>query len=419
MSTNPSSARMRVVIIAPSGVGVIGGQEVESALLFRHWHGDPEVDVAFLPNNPASPIWLRKFEQIRYLRTVVRLPIFLWSVWRAASRANALHAFSASYGSFVLNCVPIWLISKLRGKAFVLNYHTARDWKRFASSRLAQSVLRRTERIVVPSPFLAAKFEEIGFPTCVVPNIIDEARFKYRPRNPLRPAAICTRNLGPDYGIEVVIEAFAIVLRHQPSATLYLIGDGPLRNKLESLVQALGLSGHVQFCGAMPNEKVAEWYERADIFVNASFLDNSPLSILEAMSSGVPVVTTAAGGIPSMVCHEGTALLCPVGNSRALAEQVVRLLREPELALNMAHRAHGELGMHHWALVRQKWLEVYGCHNPTPRDYSFSSQGQDRALQESKCSKRRTGIRLALYAPAGQAHPKLWRRASSTADIPS
>ena len=181
-----------------------------------------------------------------------------------------------------------------------------------------------------------------------------------RPRNLLRPTAICTRNLGPDYGIEVVIEAFAIVLQHHPSAKLYLIGDGPLRNKLESLVQGLGLSGHVQFCGAMPNEKVAEWYERADIFVNASFLDNSPLSILEAMSSGAPVVTTAAGGISSMVRHEGTGLLCPVGNAQALAEQVIRLLREPELARNIAHRAHHELAAHRWVSVRQKWLEVYG-----------------------------------------------------------
>jgi L-malate glycosyltransferase len=414
MSTHSSSGRLRVVIFAPSGVGVIGGQEVESALLFRHWHGDPDVDVSFVPNNPVFPIGLRKLQRIRYLRTVVRLPIFLLSVWRAASRASTLHAFSASYSSFVLNCVPIWLISKLRGKAFVLNYHTAREWDRFAASRLAQSVLKRTERIVVPSAFLAAKFGEIGVPTLVVPNIIDEARFQYRPRNPLRPTAICTRNLSPDYGIEVVIEAFAIVLRHHPSATLYLIGDGPLRNKLESLVQALGLSSQVQFCGAMANEKVAEWYERADIFVNASFLDNAPLSILEAMSSGAPVVTTGAGGIPSMVRHEGTALLCPIGNSRALAEQVMRLLREPELALNIADRAHGELATHRWALVRQKWLEVYDWRNHTPQGYPLSSQREDQPLIENKCSKSRIRIRLTVYAPV-----KLWRHAPHTARVPS
>lgn len=357
----PSSNRLRVAIIAPSEAGIIGGQEVESALLVRRWQGDPEAEVSFVPNNPHFPAWMRKLERIRYLRTVVRLPIFLLLVWRAASRANVLHAFSASYSSFVLNCVPIWLISKLRGKAFVLNYHTAREWERFRSSRLAKSVLKRTETIVVPSAFLATKFEEIGVQTSVVPNIIDEDRFRYRPRSPLHPTAICARNLSSDYGIDVVIDAFAIVLRHYPNAKLYLIGGGPLRKTLDSLVQALGLTSRIVFCGAMPNEKVAEWFERADIFINASIIDNAPLSILEAVASGLPVVTTAAGGIPFLLRHEETALLCPMGDPRALAEQVTRLLREPDLALQIAHRAHEESGMYRWFSVRTKWLDVYGC----------------------------------------------------------
>lgn len=358
MPIQPSSSRMRVVIIAPSEIGVIGGQEVEAALLLRRWHDDPEAEVSFVPNNPDFPTWLR---QIRYLRTVVRLPIFLLSVWRAASRADVLHAFSASYSSFVLNCVPIWLISRLRRKVFVLNYHTAREWERLASSRLAKAVLKRTERIVVPSPFLAAKFERMGLQTSVVPNIIDEDRFHYRARTRLHPTAICARNLSPDYGIEVVIDAFAIVLGQYPSAKLYLVGDGPLRNTLESLVQARGLASGIIFCGPMPNQKVAEWFERADIFINASFLDNAPLSILEAMAAGLPVVTTAAGGIPWVLRHEETALLCPIGDARALADQIQRLLRRPNLALQIAHRAHEESARYRWASVRTKWLDVYGC----------------------------------------------------------
>jgi L-malate glycosyltransferase len=126
---------------------------------------------------------------------------------------------------------------------------------------------------------------------------------------------------------------------------------------LETLTQALGLSGIV-FCGAVPNEKVPEWYERADIFVNASILDNAPLSILEAMASGVPVVTTAAGGIPSMVEHQATALVCSVGDPQDLAEQFMSLLREPERALEMARRAYEKLSTHRWSCVRKQWLEA-------------------------------------------------------------
>jgi L-malate glycosyltransferase len=280
------------------------------------------------------------------------------SVWRAASQVDVLHVFSASYSSFVLNCIPAWLISRLCQKRFLLNYHTAREWQKLASSLLVRFILRRTETIVVPSLYLAAKFEQIGIAVSIVPNIIDEDHFQYRPRIPLRPNVICTRNLSPDYGMEVVIHAFAIVQQHYPDAMLYLVGDGPLRNNLEILARALRVS-HIIFCGALPNEKVAECYKQADIFVNGSVLDNAPLSILEAMASGVPVVTTAAGGIPHMVKHEETALVCPVGDWLALAEQVMRLLREPELGLQIARRAYEQVFMHSWPLIRKKWLDVY------------------------------------------------------------
>jgi glycosyltransferase involved in cell wall biosynthesis len=350
---------LRVLIIAPLSANVIGGQEVEAMLILRRWQHDPEVEASFVPNNPRLPNGLRILETVRYLRTTVRLPIYLALVWQAAAKVDILHIFSASYSSFVLNCIPVWLIARLRRKRFVLHYHTARGWKKFANSSLVRFVLKRINKIVVPSIYLAGKFEQIGFAASVVPNIIDEDRFKYRPRKPLRPIAISTRNLSPDYGIEVIIHAFAIVRQYYPHATLYLLGDGPLRQTLEARVRALRIS-RLFFCGAIPNEKMSEWYERADIFVNASFVDNAPLSILEAMASGVPVVTTTAGGITYMVKHEETALLCPLGDSRAIAEGVMRLLREPELALQIARRAHEQASTYSWSVVRKKWLEAYG-----------------------------------------------------------
>ena len=336
---------------------MVGGQEVEAALLLRNWQDDPDVDVSFLPSNPDLPKGLHLIEQIPYLRTTARLPIYVVSLWLATSRADAVHIFSASYSSFLLTCLPAWLISRWHQKRSVLNYHTARHWQKFAASRIARFVLRRIDRIVVPSSYLAAKFEEPGFCASVVPNIIDD-RFQYRPRNNPQPRIICVRNLSPDYGIDVVLKAFSIVQSHYPDASLRLIGDGPLRRDLEAQVRTLGLAG-VEFCGAVANERMPEWYERADIFLNASFLDNAPLSILEAFACGLPVVTTAAGGIPLMANHEETALVGPVGDARTLADHVVRLLREPELAAKLARQAQEQLASHSWSLVRVKWLDVY------------------------------------------------------------
>jgi phenylacetate-CoA ligase len=274
------------------------------------------------------------------------------------SRVDVVHVFSASYSSFLLTCLPAWLISRWQGERFVLNYHTARRWQKFVTSRLVRFVLRRTANVAVPSRYLAAKFAEAGISVSVVPNIIGD-QFRYRPRTDLLPRILCVRNLSPDYGIDVVIRAFSMVQAHYPDASLYLVGHGPLRRDLEVQVRRLGLSG-VEFCGTVPNEQMPRWYERADIFLNASFLDNAPLSIVEAMACGLPVVTTAAGGIPCMVTHEETALIAPVGDARALAEQVLRLLREKDMAEKIARQAHEWSAIHSWSSVRAKWLEVYG-----------------------------------------------------------
>lgn len=348
---------VRVLIIGPSAREIVGGQEVEADLLRRRWQADLGVKVSFIPSNPALPKWMRPMERVPYFRTVARLPIYVFAVWGAISNIDVLHVFSASYSSFLLTCLPVWLISRWQGKRLILNYHTARLWEKFANSVIVRIVLQRTDTIVVPSAFLAGKFEELGFSVSVILNIIDD-QFHYHPRINPRPRIICARNLNREYGIDVVINAFSIVQEHYPDASLYLIGDGPLRQDLEAQVRALGLS-EVEFCGRVPNDRMCEWYERADIFLNASVIDNAPLSILEAFACGLPVVTTSAGGIPFLVKHEDTALVAPVGDARTLAEQVIRLLRDPELATKLTRQAYEQLGPHRWSSVRGKWLDVY------------------------------------------------------------
>ena len=84
-----------------------------------------------------------------------------------------------------------------------------------------------------------------------------------------------------------------------------------------------------------------------------------PVSILEAFASGLPVTTTAAGGIPHMVDHEVTGLLCEVGDCEGLANNVLRLLQDQPLAQALAHNAHEAVQQCSWTPVRKRWLAVY------------------------------------------------------------
>jgi len=156
----------------------------------------------------------------------------------------------------------------------------------------------------------------------------------------------------------VVVRALAEIQQLFPEAKLDLLGKGFMEPQIRNLAHELKLSG-INFAGAVPHSEIARYYNTADIFINASSLDNAPVSILEAFASGTPVVTTAPEGMTYLVEHERTGLLSEPGNARALAENAMRLLREPALASHLAFNAREEVKRYSWGAVRQQWLDLY------------------------------------------------------------
>jgi len=214
------------------------------------------------------------------------------------------------------------------------------------------------DEIVVPSGYLVDVFREFGLKTVVVPNLADLSQFRYRERNPLRPHLVCTRGFSTYYSVDVVVRAFAEVKKVYPEARLDLVGGGPLEAEIRKLVADLKLTG-VNFTGVASRHEIGKYYDEADIFINASWLDNMPVSIIEAFGAGTPVVTTAPESIPYLVEHERTGLLSAVGDEKALAANVIRLLRDPALAARLAQNAYQESRKYTWEVVREQWLNVY------------------------------------------------------------
>lgn len=344
--------------MAPSLRRLIGGQEVQASLLLKHWQDDPAVAMTFVPMDTEFPRWLRAIESVPYLRTVVRFPFYFASLWRAIREADTVHIFAASYGSFLVATTPAWLVARARGRKTIIHYHDGRARDHLQRSRFARLVLRHARQLVTPSGYLVDVFKEFGLRAQTVPNIVDLREFPYRERAALRPLLLCTRNFEPHYGVDHIIRAFAEVKKIFPDAQLRLVGKGPDEMALRTLVKELQLSD-VEFVGPVPWEKIGRFYAEADIFVNASWADNLPGSIIEAFASGTPVVTTAAGGIPYIVTHEQTGLMCEPGDWKALANNVTRLLREPELALRLAAAGRNEASRYEWDNVRSQWLAAY------------------------------------------------------------
>ena len=324
----------------------------------RLWQNDPDVEVRFLAVDPPLPGPFRWAERIPGLRTILREPIYFWHLWRSLKDVDVAHIFSASYWSFLLAPAPAWFFAKLRGKKTIINYRSgeARDHlQRFGSAKF---VLSRVDRIVAPSGYLVDVFRGFGLPAVVVPNLVDLSQFRYRERHPLRSHLVCTRGFHNYYSVDVVVKAFAEVKKDYPEAQLDRVGAGPLESDVRKLVADLNLTG-VTFTGVVSRQQIGKYYDDADIFINASWLDNMPVSVIEAFGAGTPVVTTSPESMPYLVENGRTGLLSPVGDERALAANVIRLLREPDLAAQLAKNAYEESRKYTWEVVREQWVEVY------------------------------------------------------------
>jgi len=352
-----SEKRLKVAIVAAS-LRYVGGQSAQADLLLRLWHNDPEIEASFIAVDPPLPRVFSRAERIRGLRTILREPIYLLHLWRGLKGIDVAHIFSASYWSFLLAPAPAWLFARLRGKKALIHYHSgeARDHlQRFRSGRF---VLARADEIVVPSGYLVDVFREFGLEAVAVPNLVDLSQFRYRERNPLRPRLVCTRGFHKYYSVDVVVRAFAEVKKVYPDATLDLVGGGPLEADVRKLAADLNLTG-VNLTGVASRQEIGRHYDQADIFINASWLDNMPVSVIEAFRAGTPVVTTSPESMPYLVEHERTGLLSPVGDEKALAASVIRLLRDPALAAALAKNAYEESRRCTWEMVREPWVKVY------------------------------------------------------------
>jgi glycosyltransferase involved in cell wall biosynthesis len=170
---------------------------------------------------------------------------------------------------------------------------------------------------------------------------------------------LIARNLEPIYDVENGLRVLELVRRRYPSTTLDVAGEGPERGRLERLAKELGLQRSVRFLGQVDNDKMPLLYSAADIALNPSIVDNMPISILEALASGVPVVSTNAGGIPAMVTSEQDAILVSPRNPVEMANAVIALWEAPERRAALREAGLLRVKAFAWSSVRELWRRVY------------------------------------------------------------
>jgi len=219
-----------------------------------------------------------------------------------------------------------------------------------ALKRARTQALRRARSIVVPSAYLAALAGRWGLERSligVLPNPAPE--IDVTPARLSRGTFVFVGRLTRQKALEVAIEAVGRV----PASSLVVIGDGPDRERLEAHARASRAAGRIEFTGALPRHEALAVVAGAEAALLTSAWENFPHSAVEALAAGVPVVSTAVGGVPEIVRDEVNGLLVPVGDVGAVAGALVRLLEEGGLRDRLAAAARESVA--HLSVAR-----VYG-----------------------------------------------------------
>jgi glycosyltransferase involved in cell wall biosynthesis len=266
----------------------------------------------------------------------------LATLTRLVASADVVHGHSSKAGFLVR------LAAAMRGRRRTCLF-TPHAWSFWAASGAERAFYLRLERVAahwcrtivaLSQAERAAGLEAgVGRPEQyrVIPNGIDLVPFDAPPA-PVPNRVVMVGRLAPQKRPDVAVRALAAARRTVPDAELHIVGDGPLAASVESLAAELGLDGAVRLLG--PRDDVPELLRSAACLLLSSDYEGCPLTVIEAMAAGAPVVATSSAGLGELVEDGRTGLLAPPGNPEALGAALTELLRDRERAsrLGMAGR---------------------------------------------------------------------------------
>ncbi len=263
-----------------------------------------------------------------------------------------------------LNFYYAWVIAILCrtfGKPYIAYLHGGNLPTRLSQSpRMSSAIFNHSFANIAPSGYLKAAFEQSGFKTLYIPNFVQIEDFPFVQREDLRPRLLWVRSFEKTYHPEMTIKVFAEIQKTYPEAALYMVGpdkDGSME-QCKQLAAALNLEGQIIFTGGLPKD---EWVALAtdyDIFISTTHVDNTPLSVIEAMALGLPIVSTRVGGMPYLLTHQETGLLSPDNDIPAMVENIQKVLDSPVLAKRLSLNARQKAENFDWKVVEKQWLDL-------------------------------------------------------------
>ena len=287
----------------------------------------------------------------------MRLVDMLRTTWAERHHYTVAHVDVFSGPSFLWAEIVCFELRRL-GKPYVLTLRGGN------LPEFARACPRRTRRlfesaalVTVPSSYLEDRMRAYRRDLKIVPNAIDAQACGFVSRPQLRPRLVWMRAFHAIYNPVLAVDVLARLRRRHRGASLKMVGpdkDGSLAD-VKRRAHEVGIADSLTVIPGVAKRDVARHLADADLFINTTNIDNTPVSVLDAMACGLCVVSTNVGGIAYLLEHDQDALLVPPNDPEAMTDAVHRILTEPGLALRLSRNARRKAETHDWSVILPHW----------------------------------------------------------------
>lgn len=231
----------------------------------------------------------------------------------------------------------------------------------YASKTLVSFILRSAKVVVAPSEYLYRFFSEQHFKRLLlIPNSLDTSLYIFKPRLLIKPKFLWVRSFHSIYNPQLAVRVFAQVKEKFPAASMAMVGaeqDGSLA-ECKLLALEKNVADSITFTGRLPK---MEWIKLSvdyDIFLNTTNFDNMPVSVLEGMALGLPIVSTNVGGLPYLLKDDEDALLVEANDEQRMVEKIETLLLQEGLGLRLSRAARSKVEGFDWKIIKHQWHSI-------------------------------------------------------------
>ena len=190
-------------------------------------------------------------------------------------------------------------------------------------------LLSDARTIISPSEYLQKSFQNNSYSITVIPNYIDLKKYSFKTRKKIKPHLLWVRSIHNIYNPSMAIHVLGKIRKIYPDARLCMVGpvkDNRVMEQLKILISRLDLQDQVLFSGQLSKIEWMALSKDYDIFINTTDYDNNPVTLLEAMALGLPIVSTNVGGVPYLIDDNVTGLLVEAKRSEQMVEKINELI---------------------------------------------------------------------------------------------